>query len=127
MELNKPYARTVKKQNGVGMFSKLLVLNVCVFACLTSASANQSLSVFASCAKELDGALKEARAMIANNMGSKPQYNIVVGAPYGVGYEYFKVDYTILSEEPQSAVLEFKFWYDGDHKCNRVEVEDYVY
>ncbi|GEM_PF-3710317 len=104
----------------------LIALSFCLFG--VCANASQSLSVFTSCAKELDGAMKEARAIVAKDfLNNKPQYNIVVGAPYQVGDEYFKVDYTILSENPQTLVLEFKFWYDGDDQCNRVEFEDYIY
>jgi len=101
---------------------------LCFVGFLVSANANQSLSVFSSCAKELDGAIKEARAFVARDfLDGKPQYNILVGAPHSVGYEYFKVDYTILSDKPQTLLLEFKFWYDGDDKCHRVEFEDYIY
>lgn len=104
----------------------LIALSFCLLGVCVNAS--QSLSVFSSCAKELDGAMKDARAVVARDfLNNKPQYNIVVGAPYKVGYEYFKVDYTILSEKPQTLVLEFKFWYDGDDNCNRVEFEDYIY
>ena len=108
------------------MKSRILTMSFLLLC--SSVSASESLSVFSSCAKELDSAMKEARAMIAEDfLNNKPQYNIVVGAPYQIGYEYFKVKYTVLSEKPRTLTLEFKYWYGTDDTCNRVEFEDYIY
>ena len=106
------------------MFLKSSLLTVLFLS--SNASANEPLSVFSGCLKELNKEIREARAFIAKGRGIA-QYDIIVSQPLNVGTKYFKVDYTILSGAYQVLSLEFKYWSDDQGLCHRVEFEDYIY